>query len=788
MKKLFVAALAVLGLAACSNDEVLDAPRSGAIKFDNAFIDAATRAAVDPSTTTESIAGFNVWAFMNEYDGTVFNAEDVQRNGNSWSYLNTQYWAPANNYYFAALSPMDSENVKNLVLAKDEAAKLGLGSFDFTNVNGTEDLLYAKAIVETNEDINIVPAPVKMQFQHLLSKVKFTFTNGFTTDNASVVVRNITMTAPAGASIDLAQADYSEAWALNGEEVTLAFGNVEKIGMGANAECADERLTIPADENQVYTVKFQVELFMGAQSAMVVEKEATVVGTALEMGKAYNFTAEINPENLNMAAIEFAVVVEDWVEAGDVATVSGTPIASYNELVEFLAAANREENDGRCVLVNNIAGDLTIEQKEGVNITINGNGNEFNGTITVNGQSSTTTNKSLVIRNLNFVTEKAEMDFIYSGSDAVRYARNLTIENCTFTAPEGSDVVALRLRQAYNTVVKGCTMNGGHSLAQITSNNAGIVFEGCTVVNAGRGINLGNAINDGAASVINCDINVIKNDGYGVRVDAKGAETLNVSGSRIEAVEPIVLRNAQAAFTFNIESTELISKGEYQVVITGQIPAMNGVENYAVYAPVTSVSSFAAALNNTNVSDIEITSAIDNGTAAITVQGNDVVLNMAGNEVKAGGNNTNNYAFHLYDTDIEINDANINGGGLAVMQGSNVTVNSGVIAAKPGDKKTSRNIFYVVGNSSVTVNDGDYSFDRTSSFFVYVDEGSTCYINGGNFYKPLANNATKDAFVNPSSKGTVVITGGTFNVNPSAWVADGYEAVQNGSTWTVQAK
>lgn len=33
--------------------------------------------------------------------------------------------------------------------------------------------------------------------------------------------------------------------------------------------------------------------------------------------------------------------------------------------------------------------------------------------------------------------------------------------------------------------------------------------------------------------------------------------------------------------------------------------------------------------------------------------------------------------------------------------------------------------------------------------------------------------------------GQIIITGGNFGFNPSAWVADGYTATKNGTIWTV---
>ena len=227
--------------------------------------------------------------------------------------------------------------------------------------------------------------------------------------------------------------------------------------------------------------------------------------------------------------------------------------------------------------------------------------------------------------------------------------------------------------------------------------------------------------------------------------------------------------------TFGFDPTKWVADG-YTVVYE------NG--KYTVSKEVATVDQLEEALSSQW--SVTLTETIDNGTDVISIQDNNVIINMDNQEVIAGGNGTNNYAFNLYGSNVEVNDANINGAGFAVLQESSVTVNSGTIAAKPG--KSGRNMFYVTGNSTVTVNEGTYTFDRTSCYFVYVDAGSTCYINGGHFEKPLANSTSKDSFVNNASTGTVIITGGTFNVDPTKWLADGYKAEKNGKIWTVSAE
>ena len=255
--------------------------------------------------------------------------------------------------------------------------------------------------------------------------------------------------------------------------------------------------------------------------------------------------------------------------------VPGTAVgaATLDELQAALDAA--AEGLTTIYLTADIAGNVVATQKAGVSVVINGNGCEFDGVLTVNGQSRYAGNETLVIKNVNFATETTSaMDFISSATDAVRYAHNVTVENCTFTAPAGSDVVAVRFRQAYNVVVKNCVVTGGHSLAQVTSSN-NIDFVGCTV-EAGRGINLQNALN-GVANVLNCNITATKADGYGVRVDAKGANVLNVKNCAISAYEPIVLRNAEAAYTANLGNNTytLTNGGTQEIVVLGQTPVIN---------------------------------------------------------------------------------------------------------------------------------------------------------------------------------------------------------------------
>ena len=726
MKKIFVAVLAMAGVVACNTAEVVDLPQNPAIRFENAFVQNATRAdeALDPSTTTESLTAFDVWGFMDEPSGVVFEGEDVTGSKGNFSYVNTQYWAPGHTYYFAALAPMNSANWS---LNTAKADTTGAGVVTFTNVSGTEDLLYSAVSVAAPASITAAPEAVKFTFSHLLSKVKFTFVNGFTNDNATIDIKNIHITnAPAKASANLVGEWWTvNPWTLEGTDtVDLAFGDAcEKLAMGAKQECANERLTIPAAQDIVVT--FDVALYMGTVEAYSGSLEVTVKDIALELGKAYNFTATLTAQNITEDGQELYPIVFDVEEVKDW-VVAGTPDAQVKD-AELRAAA---QFGGEVVLTEDIALSTTLDVTKNLIIDLNGHN------LTINNDS----------------------DELGVGDGIIVTEGTLTIK--------GKGTVTANTRAIWARGNGGAVINieGGHYVGATKGYTCEVIYaSGNGVINIyGGTFEAETEDNVSFAAPQYAVLNLHGNGATGCNITVYGGSFKNFNPADNISENP--------KKDFCAEGYVSVANGEWFDVIKGAIAS--------------DVNSLTSALNNEDIVIVE--TAIDNGSNVINIQNNDVILNMNGNEITAGGQGTNNYAFNVYGSTVVVNDANIDGAGFAVLNSSNVTVNSGAIAAKPG--KSGRNMFYVAGNSTVTVNEGTYTFDRTSSYFVYVEAGSTCYINGGHFEKPLANNATKDSFVNNASKGTVIITGGTFNVDPTKWLADGYKAVKSGKIWTVSAE
>ena len=314
-----------------------------------------------------------------------------------------------------------------------------------------------------------------------------------------------------------------------------------------------------------------------------------------------NGQAEFNESTLNEGSVQNngeanfngGNVDDNAVENGEDAVVG-----SYS--AEDLQRAINNAKAGEpnvFTLKGDVTGDITVSQQEGIDITIDGADFKFDGTIYVYGGSRDKGAETLTIKNVNFKST-IKKDFIWSDNaqdSTMRYAHNVTIENCTFTGVEGETIVGIRLRQAYDITIKRCTATNMHSLVQNAS-NYGIVIEDVEI-SALSGINFTNAVQ--GATIKNCNITATEADGYGIRVDATGANTVTVSGCTINAFQPIVLRSAVADFTLNLEGNTLTPSDKYHIYIKdGVLPTLNGADDLIVYPRdvVSSWDEFTAAL------------------------------------------------------------------------------------------------------------------------------------------------------------------------------------------------
>ena len=322
MKKAFVAILSLAALVACSQDVTLQRNDSAAISFDN-FIEKKTRVATDPSTTTESLSEFSVWGFRGESSALVLQEERVYKTAEGWVYDNLQYWNEGADYFFAAVSPVKHSQVE---VDATGLCKTGLGTITFTNTAaGDVDLIYASKLIDKSDVDASNPEKVKLQFAHLLAKVKFSIAYDFPNALTTVAVKDLKIAnSPAVGTIDLTNERANWLWTLpqTGETVTLEFGDIEKGAqfplVNEYYESDKECLLIPADATRSYTITFMVEVYNNGVLAGEYPKTVTLTDKAFVQGKNYNIKTVITPDNIvdgGLKPIEFEVIeVEPWVD------------------------------------------------------------------------------------------------------------------------------------------------------------------------------------------------------------------------------------------------------------------------------------------------------------------------------------------------------------------------------------------------------------------------------------------------------------------------------------------
>ena len=197
MKKLFFFTLAGVAaiLSSCTKTETVEIPDSRAINFSGAYIGNAveTRTQQNPENITDaSITEFIVYGGYNGTMTDVFDGESVTgTSGGSWTYTNTEYWVNGKTYDFAAYAPAEVSSVASVAADNENKA---LSFTDFTsNASSQNDLLYAYENVPTVVD-PATQGPVTFNFNHALSKIRFTLTNAIdgklTIDNFKVYGMN----------------------------------------------------------------------------------------------------------------------------------------------------------------------------------------------------------------------------------------------------------------------------------------------------------------------------------------------------------------------------------------------------------------------------------------------------------------------------------------------------------------------------------------------------------------------------------------------------------------------
>ena len=309
MKKVIFALAAVVALAACSKEQTIVADRGDAIGFDS-FIENSTRA-IDPSYgTTNLIEEFYVWGTVKGnamadamllYNGAKVY-DTTPEYGVAYGCDQTEYWLPSATYNFVALAGHDSVTPTT-----------GMPSTISYTADGTKDLIYTKEgeTVETTpqsvpDNVN-TNGCVAFNFNHLLSKVHFKFTNTSKSANYKFIIRDIKVS---GQYTSGTYTIGAETWAASGAvaaDDAWSFGTTGTTAIAQNnyATSDNARLFIPG--KQKLTISFTRELWVADETSPrstdtitseeplevdLKENGAYTISVTLDAGTAISFTLD----------------------------------------------------------------------------------------------------------------------------------------------------------------------------------------------------------------------------------------------------------------------------------------------------------------------------------------------------------------------------------------------------------------------------------------------------------------------------------------------------------------
>ena len=308
MKKVIFALAAVVALAACSKEQTIVADRGDAIGFDS-FIENATRVTGSEFTTVDS---FQVWGTvkgnamnspMSLYNGALVERNNAEDGAAFTCEAQTEYWIPSATYNFVALAGHNG-----VTLANDMPATISY------TANGTTDLIYTKEgeTVETTpqsvpDNVN-TNGCVAFNFNHLLSKVHFKFTNTSKSANYKFIIKDIKVYGQYTSGTYTIGA--TTPWAATGtvaEANAWSFGTTGTTAIAQNKDATSDyaRLFIPG--KQKLTISFTRELWVAEETEArsidtitseeplevdFAENGAYTISVKLDAGTAISFTLD----------------------------------------------------------------------------------------------------------------------------------------------------------------------------------------------------------------------------------------------------------------------------------------------------------------------------------------------------------------------------------------------------------------------------------------------------------------------------------------------------------------
>ena len=355
----------------------------------------------------------------------------------------------------------------------------------------------------------------------------------------------------------------------------------------------------------------------------------------------------------------------------------------------------------------------------------------------------------------------------------VIYASAVGFENCVFEGmTEGIYAIYNKDNNAQERVtVKNCEFYGNRAIRT----RANVVVDGCTF--EGNTKPAVDVLGFGAADV----------EGY-VQF-TNNYSTANVAGVMLKVgnheFRHVVFNvggNAEAAINsiWRDQSYTHANLANFSREFTNEVKIIN--YNEVEPESVSAAAHLQMLLDNDELGEANITVLEDISYVGKGFEVNrDAVIDFNNKVLNAGSTAQSLwYAIQVYGKNLEVKNANFTRAGISASKGANVVFHNGTINHNP--ERTGRYIFYASGeNTVITIKDGSFKNNAQKNKFFWAAANATIIVEGGKFYGTASNTP-----VYLSDNGKVIIKGGTFNFDPTKYVAEGYIAKKSGSNWVVK--
>lgn len=315
MKKLFILAAAIVAFASCSKNE----PEATVVPTrEIQFVagQAITRAAVTDTIGVNQLTERGFLVYGNMGTTQIFDGVEVQHRskGNAlpenqatasaWApadAADVKYWVVGQSYKFSGVWPLEASGYN-----MDKDGVQTITNFDNT---GTTDLVVSNIVEATGAETH---TPVVLNFNHMLSRIQFTFVNKFE-GSELVTISGVKINGvPQTGSIET-----WPTWIPSTETETIEFGEMVGNFASTKIDTTSYKYIIPCEAKDI-TVDFTVVVTDNGQE---IAREvytakplySDYAGKVFAAGQSYNFTANIKPTTVgDIYPIEFNVTVTPW--------------------------------------------------------------------------------------------------------------------------------------------------------------------------------------------------------------------------------------------------------------------------------------------------------------------------------------------------------------------------------------------------------------------------------------------------------------------------------------------